>query len=251
MAKTASDRRSKLRGGLAYSSALGLALASACDAPEQSGAMTAPSASASMTAVVAADSQSEPAPVALPPSSSSASSPRPTIVAMPILGTSTSPSSAQPSVSVAPASPSDQPSSNSEADAGVQAGASNASAPEAGLTLLDASASERLPDADLAGESDDRCNIGVYAGRAPRVLELQGDTFAHDPTVLQAGGLFYRYWTGDYVPSAVSSDLQVWSNAESVYGRTYPSWVDDWQADNPGNTFNFPWAPDASFFEGE
>jgi arabinan endo-1,5-alpha-L-arabinosidase len=83
------------------------------------------------------------------------------------------------------------------------------------------------------------------------VLELQGDTFAHDPTVLQAGGLFYRYWTGDYVPSAVSSDLQVWSNAESVYGRTYPSWVDDWQADNPGNTFNFPWAPDASFFEGE
>jgi arabinan endo-1,5-alpha-L-arabinosidase len=105
-----------------------------------------------------------------------------------------------------------------------------------------------MPD---AGTGADRCDVGVYDGTPPKVLELEGDTFAHDPTLLEAGGVFFRYWTGDYVPAAVSNDLQTWSNASPVYPNTYPQWVNEWKADHPSNTFNFPWAPDVSHFGGQ
>lgn len=131
-------------------------------------------------------------------------------------------------------------------------GSGNAVEPVA--SEVDSDASEPTPTDSApvpdAGADGDRCDIGVYDGTPPKVIDLQGDTFAHDPTLLQAGDVFLRYWTGDYVPVAISNDLQTWSNTDPVYPRTYPQWVNDWKADHPGNTFNFPWAPDVSFFGG-
>lgn len=99
-------------------------------------------------------------------------------------------------------------------------------------------------------EGDDLCNVGVWDGSTPEVLNLSGATFAHDPTMVEADGVFYRFWTGDNVPMATSTDLRNWSDGSPVYQGGYPDWVRDWRADNPGNTFNFPWAPDASYFGG-
>lgn len=101
------------------------------------------------------------------------------------------------------------------------------------------------------GSSDDLCDVGVWDGSTPQPLALSGNTFAHDPTMIEADGVFYRFWTGDYIPSASSTNLTNWSNAPTVYGGSYPSWVATWRAENPGNTFNFPWAPDVSSFNGQ
>lgn len=101
------------------------------------------------------------------------------------------------------------------------------------------------------GASDDLCDVGVWDGSTPQPLALSGNTFAHDPTMIEANGVYYRFWTGDYIPSATSTDLRSWSNAPTVYDGSFPAWVATWQADNPGNTFNFPWAPDVSFFNGQ
>ena len=102
------------------------------------------------------------------------------------------------------------------------------------------------------GDSEDYlCDVGVWDGSPPEVLNLSGNTFAHDPTIVEANGTFYRYWTGDYVPAATSTDLRNWSNAPTAMGHSYPAWVDSWLAGIPGETFNFPWAPDASYFGGQ
>ena len=100
------------------------------------------------------------------------------------------------------------------------------------------------------GTADDRCDAGVWDGSPPQNLELSGSTFAHDPTIVEADGVFYRFWTGDDIPSASSTDLRTWRDAPAVFRSGYSSWVGDWLNDNPGNTFNFPWAPDASYFDG-
>jgi len=98
---------------------------------------------------------------------------------------------------------------------------------------------------------DPTCAAGVHEGQTPGHLELSGNTFAHDPTMIRVGDTYYRFWTGDYIPMATSTDLTDWDNAPSVYDGAYPSWVDPWLAGVPGETFNFPWAPDVSSFSGE
>ena len=100
------------------------------------------------------------------------------------------------------------------------------------------------------GASDDLCDVGVWDGSTPEVLQLIGNTFAHDPTMIEVGGIYYRFWTGDYVPMATSTNLTNWVSAPSVYGSTYPSWVNEWLMGISGETFNFPWAPDVSSFNG-
>jgi len=84
----------------------------------------------------------------------------------------------------------------------------------------------------------------------PQNLELTGDTFAHDPTMIEADGIYYRFWTGDYIPMATSSDLMHWQNGAAVYDGSYPAWANDWLSGVSGETFNFPWAPDVSRFAG-
>jgi arabinan endo-1,5-alpha-L-arabinosidase len=66
-----------------------------------------------------------------------------------------------------------------------------------------------------------------------------------------ANGVYYRFWTGDYIPSAKSTNLTSWQDAPAIFAnKTYSPWVDSWLAGIPGETFNFPWAPDVSFFNG-
>lgn len=105
-------------------------------------------------------------------------------------------------------------------------------------------------DVDAAAPHADLCDVGVFDGSPPRVLALTGATFAHDPTMIEVDGVFYRFWTGDHIPMATSTDLTHWRAGPSVYGGRYPEWVDGWLREVPGQTFNFPWAPDVSRFAG-
>lgn len=98
---------------------------------------------------------------------------------------------------------------------------------------------------------DATCALGVFDGEPPQILTLTGNTFAHDPTMIKADGTYYRFWTGDYIQRSTSSDLTQWSNTSTVYGNSYPSWVGPWLAGVSGETFNFPWAPDVSYFGGQ
>ncbi len=97
--------------------------------------------------------------------------------------------------------------------------------------------------------TDYLCDVGVWDGSSPEVLDTGGQ-FAHDPTIVEADGTFHLFWTGNNVPHATSPDLRRWSNAAAVYG-SYPPWVSEWLGTYPGNTFNFPWAPDASYFNDQ
>src|SRR6187402_2267885 len=45
------------------------------------------------------------------------------------------------------------------------------------------------------GRSEELCDAGVGDGLPPQNLELTGDTFAHDPTMIEADGIYYRFWT--------------------------------------------------------
>lgn len=115
------------------------------------------------------------------------------------------------------------------------------------------SSSREPGDSSAAGISSDvdaTCQA-TFNGERPAPLTLSGNTFAHDPTMIKAGDTYYRFWTGDYVPSAKSTDLRNWVNAPSVYDEQYPNWVSQWRSEHPDNTFNFPWAPDVSYFGGK
>lgn len=103
---------------------------------------------------------------------------------------------------------------------------------------------------DAGTGADDLCDVGVYDGQTPRPLSLSGQTFAHDPTMIEADGVYYRFWTGDYIPMATSTDLTNWRSGPSVYPGRYPQWSTDWLRGVSGQTFNFPWAPDVSRFAG-
>lgn len=96
---------------------------------------------------------------------------------------------------------------------------------------------------------DDLCDSGVFDGTVPGPLSLSGETFAHDPTMIRVGDTYYRFWTGDFVPTATSKDLLHWSKGPNVYS-TYPDWSKTWLAGISGQTFNFPWAPDVASFGG-
>lgn len=104
---------------------------------------------------------------------------------------------------------------------------------------------------EAGGAADDpTCQLGRWDGTTPEPLSLSGETFAHDPTMVEHQGVFYRFWTGANIPMATSVDLRSWSAAPPVYASGYPAWVQSWLADIPGQTFNFPWAPDISRFGG-
>lgn len=94
------------------------------------------------------------------------------------------------------------------------------------------------------------CDVGVWDGSPPALLDT-GNQFAHDPTIVEADGTFHLYWTGDEIQHATSPNLRNWSSAPVVYNAGFPSWVGDWLNSYPGNSFNFPWAPDASYFNGQ
>jgi arabinan endo-1,5-alpha-L-arabinosidase len=102
-----------------------------------------------------------------------------------------------------------------------------------------------------AGTPDDLCDVGVWDGSTPEVLALSGSTYSHDPTMVEHDGVFYRFWTGNNIPSATSTDLTNWRDAPAVFRGGYSSWVNEWLSGIPGQQFNYPWAPDASYFGGQ
>lgn len=102
------------------------------------------------------------------------------------------------------------------------------------------------------GAEGDLCDVGVWDGSTkPVPLSLSGNTFAHDPTMIEADGTFYRFWTGNNIPSAKSTNLTSWQDARAVFQNGYSAWVDEWLNGVSGETFNFPWAPDVSRFSGK
>lgn len=105
-------------------------------------------------------------------------------------------------------------------------------------------------DASDEPQQSDLCDVGVDDGTTPEVLALSGNTFAHDPTMIEADGVFYRFWTAPDIPMASSRDLRHWQDGPPVYTAGTPDWFDDWIRTVPGQTFNFPWAPDVSYFGG-
>ncbi|MGD8858877.1 MAG: arabinan endo-1,5-alpha-L-arabinosidase [Myxococcales bacterium] len=131
-------------------------------------------------------------------------------------------------------------------DAGATDGpGTDASGPsDAGGPLGSADSGAGLDDGQVS------CAATMGDGAAPAPLSLSGNTFAHDPTMIEVDGVVHRFWTGDFIPSATSTDLRHWRSAPTVYGGDYPGWVDDWLDGVPGETFNFPWAPDVSRFGG-
>ncbi len=107
-------------------------------------------------------------------------------------------------------------------------------------------------DTGTGGQGDDpTCAAGIWDGSEPAILDLGGNTFAHDPTMIKAGSTYHRFWTGDYIQHATSTNLTNWSNAPPVYESSYPSWSSTWLDTVAGQTFNFPWAPDVSYFGGQ
>jgi arabinan endo-1,5-alpha-L-arabinosidase len=131
------------------------------------------------------------------------------------------------------------------------AGGSGGAAPGGG-GASGGSASGGTPSGGASGGTagDPSCEAGVWTGQEPAHLTLSGNTFAHDPTMIKVGDTYYRFWTGDFIPMATSTNLTNWSNAPAVYDDEYPDWAITWLGGVPDETFNFPWAPDVSSFAG-
>jgi len=73
---------------------------------------------------------------------------------------------------------------------------------------------------------------------APLALVLSGSKGAHDPTIAECDGKYYRFSSGLGIPVAVSSDLKSWVQAGTAFKRV-PAWT---REKVPGST-DF-WAPD-------
>ncbi len=92
------------------------------------------------------------------------------------------------------------------------------------------------------------CDVGLYEGGTPKMMNTQ-DFRVHDPSMIREGDTFYVLWTGEHIRRATSRDLLSWRETSPIYG-SYPSWSVSWLTGIPNETFNFPWAPDVSYFGG-
>lgn len=79
----------------------------------------------------------------------------------------------------------------------------------------------------------------------PRVLPLQGDLGVHDPTIIEADGVFTIFATGRGLPVTRSSDLLNWTASGRVFA-TNPTWI---ASEVPGATDL--WAPDIAYYGGK
>lgn len=69
---------------------------------------------------------------------------------------------------------------------------------------------------------------------------MGGDTFTHDPTLYEENGVWYQYFTADWIGSKQSSDGRNWRDTGRVLPGEFSWWrnyVPDWQ---PANV----WAPE-------
>jgi arabinan endo-1,5-alpha-L-arabinosidase len=81
----------------------------------------------------------------------------------------------------------------------------------------------------------------------PKIIELSGSLGVHDPVVIESGGTFYMFHTGNNIAAKTSTDLRAWKNAPSIFtNETRPAWLVEQVPDVELNL----WAPDISFFGG-
>lgn len=76
--------------------------------------------------------------------------------------------------------------------------------------------------------------------------ELTGSLFAHDPTVIKAGSIWYLFYTGPGVQLKTSADGLAWSNPSKVIPDVQ-SW---WLTYAPAMDTNNIWAPDIFYYNG-
>ncbi len=77
------------------------------------------------------------------------------------------------------------------------------------------------------------------------VIEAQGDSGAHDPTIVKEGSRYYRFATGHNIPISCSPDLRSWTHCGVVF-LAKPGWL---LKAVPG--VEDLWAPDVAFFNGK
>jgi arabinan endo-1,5-alpha-L-arabinosidase len=77
-----------------------------------------------------------------------------------------------------------------------------------------------------------------------RILDLQGAIGAHDPVIIKADGVYYRFATGPGIPMGCSSDLIKWRECGRVFSRLP---ISAYKA-VPG--VGDLWAPDISLVNG-
>jgi arabinan endo-1,5-alpha-L-arabinosidase len=100
------------------------------------------------------------------------------------------------------------------------------------------------------GDDEDtyRCDVAIHDPAVPpRALTLSGNLGTHDPVVLESGGEFFLFSTGNDIGEKTSSNLTAWQGAPDVFDDgTRPSWLSQ-QVPGVSNL----WAPDISHFNGE
>jgi arabinan endo-1,5-alpha-L-arabinosidase len=69
---------------------------------------------------------------------------------------------------------------------------------------------------------------------------MSGDTFTHDPTLYEENGIWYQYFTADWIGAKQSNDGRNWRDTGSILAGEFNWWrnyVPDWE---PANV----WAPE-------
>jgi arabinan endo-1,5-alpha-L-arabinosidase len=97
------------------------------------------------------------------------------------------------------------------------------------------------------GGDDDRCEIAKHdLAEPPEALTLSGNLGTHDPVLIESGGEFFLFSTGNNIGAKTSSNLTSWQGAPDVLNsETRPSWLSQ-QVPGVSNL----WAPDISYFSG-
>ena len=104
--------------------------------------------------------------------------------------------------------------------------------------------SEPAVDAGNSEDSGDNdlCDVGVYdPDNPPQNLILSGTIHAHDPTIIEADGIFYRFQTGGSIEILTSTNLTDWTSIGTVWDDKIPSWT---------RTTDL-WAPDIIYMGGQ
>ena len=113
---------------------------------------------------------------------------------------------------------------------------------DAGNVVADAGMDAGGQDASV---NADRCDIAILdATHPPQTVDLSGNLGVHDPSLIEANGSYYLFYTGNGIGAKTSADLHTWQEASPVFAQN-PSWI---AQQVPGAT-NL-WAPDISFFSG-
>lgn len=100
-------------------------------------------------------------------------------------------------------------------------------------------ATELSPDTATEESTD-----SATALNEPEMLPLTGALRALDPSVIEAGGAFFMFYTGPWILRKRSPDLLDWSEQPPVF-ETPPAWIGE-QVPEAVEI----WAPDVTFFNG-